>query len=165
MKKIDLGQTITILANVGVIAGIVFLGFEMRQNTVAVQSEASHGIQEQIGAIYEMLNDDSTMDIFLKGMEDPSSLTGIALGRFNGLLTMQLQAYQNLYLQVSAGAYDQRLADGWWQLLRDTFESRGMQEHWDTRGFILSQQFREFVETEVMTRQPTDNYSILSIEE
>ena len=28
MKKLDLGQTVTILANVGIIAGIVFLGIE-----------------------------------------------------------------------------------------------------------------------------------------
>ncbi len=34
MKKLDLGQTITILANVGVIAGIVFLGYELRQNNL-----------------------------------------------------------------------------------------------------------------------------------
>jgi hypothetical protein len=32
MKKIDLGQTIQLLANVGVVAGIVFLAFEVRQN-------------------------------------------------------------------------------------------------------------------------------------
>ena len=32
MKKIDLGQAINTLANVGVITGIVFLGFELRQN-------------------------------------------------------------------------------------------------------------------------------------
>jgi len=39
MKKIDLGQTITILANIGVIAGIVFLGYELRQNTGAIKLE------------------------------------------------------------------------------------------------------------------------------
>ena len=32
MKKPDLGQTITIFANLGVIAGIVFLGIELQQN-------------------------------------------------------------------------------------------------------------------------------------
>ena len=37
MKKIDLGQTLTILANVGVIAGIVFLGYELRQNTLVLR--------------------------------------------------------------------------------------------------------------------------------
>jgi len=40
MKKIDLGQSISILANIGVIAGIVFLGIELQQNneTLSVQS-------------------------------------------------------------------------------------------------------------------------------
>ncbi len=40
MKKIDLGQTITILANVGVIAGIIFLGVELRQNNELMAAEA-----------------------------------------------------------------------------------------------------------------------------
>ena len=35
-KKIDLGQTIGILANAGVIAGIVLLGMELRQNNELV---------------------------------------------------------------------------------------------------------------------------------
>ncbi len=42
MKKIDLGQTIGILANVGVIAGIVFLGFELRQNNSLLAAQASY---------------------------------------------------------------------------------------------------------------------------
>jgi hypothetical protein len=32
VKKIGLGQTISVLANIGVIAGIVFLGIELQQN-------------------------------------------------------------------------------------------------------------------------------------
>ncbi len=36
MKKIDLGQAIGILANVGVIAGIVLLGMGLRQNDEVV---------------------------------------------------------------------------------------------------------------------------------
>ena len=40
MKKIDLGQTITILANIGVIAGIVFLGIELQQNNALLAAES-----------------------------------------------------------------------------------------------------------------------------
>ena len=36
MKKIDLGHTIGILANVGVIAGIIFLGIEMGSLNVSL---------------------------------------------------------------------------------------------------------------------------------
>ena len=40
MKKIDLGQTVTILANLGVIAGIVFLAVELRQNNALMAAQA-----------------------------------------------------------------------------------------------------------------------------
>ena len=32
MKKLDFAQTASLLANLGVIAGIIFLGFELGQN-------------------------------------------------------------------------------------------------------------------------------------
>jgi hypothetical protein len=37
MKRIDLGQTIQVLANVGVIASIVFLGVQVRTSAVQVE--------------------------------------------------------------------------------------------------------------------------------
>jgi len=39
MKRIDLGQTIGILANLGVIAGIVFLAVEIGQNQAALEEQ------------------------------------------------------------------------------------------------------------------------------
>ncbi len=40
MRKIDLSQAFRILANVGVIAGIAFLAFELRQNNDLLEAEA-----------------------------------------------------------------------------------------------------------------------------
>ena len=40
MKKIDLGQLLSILANVGVIVGIAFLAFELRQNNALLGAQA-----------------------------------------------------------------------------------------------------------------------------
>ena len=41
MKKLDLGQAIGILANIGVLVGIVFVGYELRQsNRIAVGTTA-----------------------------------------------------------------------------------------------------------------------------
>ena len=39
MKKLDVGQMITILANLGVIAGIVFLAVEIRQNQASLDEQ------------------------------------------------------------------------------------------------------------------------------
>jgi len=43
MQKIDYGHAIGIVANIGVIAGIVFLGIELRQNNELLRMEASRG--------------------------------------------------------------------------------------------------------------------------
>ena len=40
MKKLDFAQTVGLLANLGVIAGIVFLGLELRQNNELMSAEA-----------------------------------------------------------------------------------------------------------------------------
>lgn len=44
MKKIDLGQTISILANIGVIAGILFLAIELQQNNELLRAEAGNNL-------------------------------------------------------------------------------------------------------------------------
>jgi len=40
LKKIHLGQTVAILANIGVIAGIIFLGIELQQNNELLAAQA-----------------------------------------------------------------------------------------------------------------------------
>ena len=47
MKKIDLGQTVSVLANMGVIAGILLLAAELNQNNALIESQA-RSIQVQI---------------------------------------------------------------------------------------------------------------------
>ena len=45
MKKIDLGQTINTLANLGVIVGIMFLAIELNQNNQLPKNEARYNLQ------------------------------------------------------------------------------------------------------------------------
>ena len=59
MKKIDFGQVIGILANLGVIAGIVFLGIELSQNNRLMESQASYNLlQNSVGGIELITTDD-----------------------------------------------------------------------------------------------------------
>jgi len=46
VKKIDLGQTITILANVGVILGIAFLAIELNQNNELLRAQADYNYMQ-----------------------------------------------------------------------------------------------------------------------
>lgn len=74
MKKLDMGQTITILANIGVIVGIVFLAVEVRQNNQLLSAEASQRFVEQRAGALARWADDSggLMNLRLKATTSQS---------------------------------------------------------------------------------------------
>jgi hypothetical protein len=74
MKKIDLGQTITIVANVGVIVGIAFLLVELQQNNRLLSSQAQFNLLQnrtngitsvsespEVSAFWTMVNRDEAL--------------------------------------------------------------------------------------------------------
>jgi len=164
MKKIDLGQTISILANLGVIAGIVFLAVELQQNTQAVRSEAGQGLQDQIQAVYAYM-DNEIWGLLLKGRNDPASLSQIEIARINSFYIVAYMAHQNIYFQVRNGTVPANRIEGWWQNLRNLVETPLGKAGWEQQNYLLSEEFRNFVAEEVMALEPTgDKYFQLPIE-
>ena len=67
MKKIDPGQLITILANIGVIAGIVFLAVELQQNNALLDAQArATRAQVRINATDVILNNPELIRALVK---------------------------------------------------------------------------------------------------
>ncbi len=54
MKKIDLGQMITVLANVGVLAGIIFVAYEIRQSNRIAIGTTSYELNRNFADINEL---------------------------------------------------------------------------------------------------------------
>jgi len=67
MKKIDFGQTISILANLGVIAGIAFLAFELNQNNQQLSAQSRYNYyHERIEAQRLLATDGELADIVVR---------------------------------------------------------------------------------------------------
>jgi hypothetical protein len=144
-----------ILGGALVVVTLIFLTIQLRQNTIALKSTTIRANQETTLTIYQMLIEDSMMAVILKGMPRPSDLTPLEKGKFHAFWTVALENYQQMYLQMRAGTFDQSLFDGWCQVLRNNFLSPGFQLHWNQRKFIHSLEFQDFVEKEIMSLQPT----------
>ena len=142
-----------------VVITLIFLVIQMRQNTHTLRSSTVLGSHNTTLTVYGMMLQDSTMEVLCKGMPKPSELTSVEKARFHAFWTATLQNYQQTYFQIQAGTYEKNLYDGWWQVLRDNFLSPGFQQHWEQRKFILSPEFQEFVEQEVLKREPTTAYA------
>ena len=95
MKKIDVGQTATILANVGVIAGIVFLGLELHQNNELMEAEARRARALSAEESYRIVVENADIaELLAKDAadEDLSSVDQIRLNTFwmRNLLDIEL---------------------------------------------------------------------------
>ena len=161
MEKLGFGQKIAFLANLGVIAGIVLLAYEMRQNTVAIKSTASQGVQDQLSALYEMVTIDPMMEIYITGMADYDQLNPVERGKFNAYLSNIMAAMENLYVLVEEGSYAPDRAQGWWLIMRAILEYPGGMQHWQDHRYRWTEDFTAFVENEVMSMDAPAGTSIL----
>jgi hypothetical protein len=82
MKKIDLGQTIQMLANIGVIAGIAFLAVEISQNTGMLEAQMEQGRAELAVAMATSDYDSEYMPEILMLVDEGAILTGEQLYRY-----------------------------------------------------------------------------------
>lgn len=165
MKKFDLGQAIGILSNIGVIAGIVFLAYEINQNTQAIQSESFQSYTDStIDWLSDLTNDGELAGIWYRYSAGANDLDDVELMRASMQLRKQWFRLQNAYSQWQRGL----LNDADWEVSRllicrapreggrealRTDAAAGIvgrirRESWQAQKPYLNQEFIDFVEGE-----------------
>lgn len=87
MKNIDIPQIVSILANVGVIASIVFLGLEVRNSSTQAQIATTQEVVAQRSDWRELLAADGELaDIYMRGLQDFRGLSPLEQERFDLLM-------------------------------------------------------------------------------
>ena len=103
MRKINLGQTMGILANVGVIAGIVFLAVELNQNTEQLALELQWQInQRMIENNRDLIGDDPT-PVFAKSVLTPEELSYEEFQVASPMVFNFLNVWEDRYFLYRAG--------------------------------------------------------------
>ena len=83
MNSEKVNSWLSLVANFGVIAGLIFLGYEIRQNTTQLRSEASYSINEALSTLNAGIYSDPVFaDIMIRGEADFSSLTPVERQQF-----------------------------------------------------------------------------------
>ena len=138
----------TLGTNVAVLAGIIFLAFELQQNTVATQLEAASNFQDSFSDIELFVaGSPEFAELLRKGREgeEVSAAGQLRLWVFYGnvLRTWQFSQFQHL-----SGALDEDI----WQgnrvrLTQIISEDRGLFDHWQTTKLQFSPAFNEMVKS------------------
>jgi len=87
MKKMDFGQSLTILANIGVIFGIGFLAIEIRDSANHASNEALQtSVAQFVDWHHQIASDPALAQIYSAGRKDYSGLSEIEQQRFDALM-------------------------------------------------------------------------------
>ena len=155
MKKIDLGRTIAILANIGVIAGIVFLGLEIRQNTNATLSTAIQSIYDSSGEINAMLVQNADLRaVYVAARTEGGleSLTEEQRAQLRAFYSMIIRSQQNRYQQIRLGIVEDEdiySLGGYGRVYFHPF----FVEYWRERRKLYSPEFVEWLEAALRERR------------
>jgi hypothetical protein len=157
LKKLDLGQTLTILANIGVIAGIIFLGVELQQNNSALEAQTSFALSQNRATSWQVIRDSSELaNLFVK-LADRQQLTPaeelqVLSHEYSTLVNMQWE-----FLETRAGriSVDQLPLEGWRGLVhgRSPVKLTSFDRDWESLRGLLDPEFVEFFRENVVNEQ------------
>jgi len=152
MKKIDLGQSITMLANIGVIAGIAFLAYEIKQNNDVLREQARSGIVSEIGALnaalYENAGGIGSIAVKARRGDALTDEERYRLGRFQ---SQNLVLWQSAYSAYREGMIDEEdmVPRGLAAMFHDVIP--GMPEQYENIKASLDPRFIQWMEENVVS--------------
>lgn len=147
MKQIDLGQAIGILANLGVLGGVVFLGVELRQNTLAVQLTSAENYLSGGSALDLRIAQDPVLASLLVRSQSSEPLTAVEERQLERWNHSSLRQWETAHYLHSIGTLDDNL----WLAYRHEIgrimrRAQRLTRYWEANRQSFTQAFNREIE-------------------
>ncbi len=107
MKKSDLGQIITILANVGVVIGLVFLTLDSRQNNAQMRAQGAYSINQSVETLNQAIYSDKEFaDLLHRGEKSFNDLDPVEQSRLATFFFSEINLAQYILSLEDEGLSD-----------------------------------------------------------
>ena len=154
MKKIDVGQLTSIFANLGVVAGIIFLGMEVQQNNELLDSQARQNIANGMRELNAVIYDQETgLSAVITKAKSGTELTEDEAVRLDRYLTTVIISWEYWYRDFADGIINEEELrySGWGNFFYDVLPERTAAT-WENIRRNSSSDFVEFLEENVVER-------------
>ena len=147
MKKLDFGQTVHLIANVGVIGGILLLAFELHQNNLFLDAQARltrHELRSN-DSLRVYIENPEVAELVIKA-RNSEPLTEVEKWRLSRIHRQYFLDWQFIFREYVEGALPrEEVAVAAWHSTFDNWP--GMAEYWnETKDGTLRRDFVEFME-------------------
>jgi hypothetical protein len=142
-----------------VIVSLIYVAMQIKQNTKATQLSTSQAFIYTHGeVVLHIAVDKEFRDIYWRGLKGLSNLHESETAAFAAWTIHAFRCWESFYYQWQEGVLDDRLWAGFKVQLCDFFGYPGTREIWSTRYHQLSEEFREFVDNEVVSAESKPLY-------
>jgi hypothetical protein len=143
-----LNKWLTLGANLGVFTGLIFLAYELQQNTVATQLEAASNFQNSFSEIELLIaGDPEFTELLIKG-RDGGDVSTAGQYRLSVFYTNVLRQWQFVHFQYLTDALDEDIWHGNHAYFSQVIsEDLGLFEHWKSSKQHYSQRFNNLVQS------------------
>ena len=129
----------------GVIGSLIYVGYQIRQNTVATQRTNARVTASDHARALLGIQDEKVADIVFRGVEDFYSLTPLEQYRFDLAITVWLEAIEQAFLDHAQGNYPDDLIYVHRTRVPAVINTPGGLVWWARRKAWYSQNFRDIV--------------------
>ena len=156
----DLGNIGEFVAAVGVIVSLIYLAFQIRQNTKSVRTSMLHDSASRAADFTRVISEHKDLaHIFRTGLRGLEHLEDEDdMFRFMMLLSTLFREYDDLFFQYRAGTITTESWDAWRHSIRTILSNPGFVPFWDLRRIAFTESFRDFVESELEMTEPLPTY-------
>jgi hypothetical protein len=137
-----------IISAVAVIASLIFVGFQIHQNTQVARAQIREHIMSDWGSTAQVLTQNPK--VFATGIagaqEEYDALSNEDKFTFMTQAFIVFKHYENMFLQYKAGFLDEETWVAWSTHPLMYFHQRGIRNWWKERGIAFTPSFRAFLE-------------------
>ena len=156
MNLNDLANLGQIIGAVAVVVSLIYVAWQIRQNTSAIRSAAAQSVHEHFATWYRVVAADSELSqIVVNGLRDYSSLSEMERARFIATYMAFVSYSQNAFLKWRERSLAPPLWMGWELVIMNLVCAPGGKTFWKDRGYMFGEEFRRYVEDDLSEKKAT----------
>jgi hypothetical protein len=153
MDSDHLNKWLTLAANVGVIAGIVFLALELRQNNELLEAETRAAANIRLTATPAMISTDIDLADVLVRAKNGEALSESEELRVIAFNVMRLRGQEAFFGEYQKGTVELIPIDDWRRRFHsELFGAPAQSETWSKTKSYFGDDFVQFIENEIIDR-------------
>lgn len=158
-------QLAGVVAAIGVIGSLLYLGVQVHQNTRSVRMNTGQSVTENLCTFFRYAADCESADLIFKGFQNLDNLAGADRMRFFAIMHDFFFTFQNAYIQLQLGTLDAKH----WEAAVAHFKHQatfpGMIAYWEHRSFLYTKPFKDFYDREILQAEAdTPQFNLAGIQ-